>query len=154
MSLERTNPFLNQDTKLSVSAIGATPSWTEIPWADITPNLQKVSRDTTTNANVDTDGNLWASSVNTKITRSLQVKTMRFENGNVTPAVLDALDDIEAAGESSGSAGELLFKVEKPDGTGYSATFSVDTCIGWGGTVDAEAQFTFTITQQGAPTAL
>lgn len=144
--------FLNAGTRLFVAALGATPTWAEIPIASITPKTNKTKRDLTTNANRATDGTLYAASANTQLAPTVECKTKRFSDGAATPALLGALQLIEDAGQAMSPDDYLQFLVAPTGGQAYTATFSIDEWQGWGGEVNTEAEFTWSMTQQGAPT--
>jgi hypothetical protein len=155
MSLASTlEPFVNSEIRVWYSEEVATPLWQEIPIASITPKTNKGKKQITTNANRAADGTLYGASANTVLDRTYEVKTIRFQDGEATPGTLAVLEDIEEKGTEKISPDDYGFFLFAPPGKDpYTATCSIDDCQGWGGDIDGVTEFTFTLTQQGPPTA-
>ena len=147
------DPFKNSENRIFLSDGAATPAYSEIPVASLTYALNKRQEKMTTNADVDASGTLWGATANTEVNMTYEGRTMRFSDGEATPAVLDVLATLEELSEMTSPDDYADFLIVPNGKDPYTCQCSVDDVKGWGGDVGGLAEYTFKLTQQGPPTA-
>jgi hypothetical protein len=146
--------FVQGACVLSMQITGSGEVYTEIPWAELSYNDDSEWRDTTTTSDRAADGTIWKAGTVTARGSSYSIRGMRESDKQPSPALIAVLADIFAASQDVGANAERDFKLEFPEGGGFTFVGSIVKCTPFGGSVYDVAPFSFDIQQVGPPTAL
>lgn len=146
--------FVQGACVLSMKIDGSGETYTEIPWAELTYNDDSEWRDTTTTSDRAEDGTIWKAGTVTARGASYSMRGLRESDRQTSPALIAVLQDIYAASQCVGQDAERDFKLEFPEGGGFTFIGAVTKCTPIGGSVYDVAPFSFDVQQVGPPTAL